>query len=154
MSLLKRDPNPPQAWHDSLPVTSRYTAGIAGERFFRSIMEEEVILGSVCEHCAITYVPARQFCERCFHELEDWIDVGTSGEVYTFTLLFENLDGTPLGEPEVIAFIKIEDGGFVHKLDELDLDKLEIGLPVVAVFKDEKEREGSILDIAYFKPVE
>lgn len=154
MSLLKKDPNAPQAWHDSLPVTSRYTAGLAGERFFRAIMDDGKILGSVCHRCAITYVPARQFCERCFDELEDWIDVGTSGEVHTFTLLFENLDGTPCEEPEVIAFIKIEDGGFVHKLDEIDLDKLEIGLAVKAVFKAKEEREGSILDIAYFKPVD
>jgi len=153
MSLLKRDPNAPQAWIGDLPVTSRYTAGIAGERFFRAIKDEGIIYGSPCERCAITYVPARQFCERCLDELNDWIDVGTTGEVHTFTLLFENLDGTPREEPEVIAFVQIEDGGFVHKLDEIDLDLLEIGLPVEAVFRAEKEREGSILDIAYFRPV-
>ena len=153
MSLLKRDPNAPQAWIGDLPVTSRYTAGIAGERFFRAIKDEGVIYGSYCDRCATTYVPARQFCERCLDELDDWIDVGTTGEVHTFTLLFENLDGTPREEPEVIAFVQIEDGGFVHRLDEIDLDQLEIGLPVEAVFRAEKEREGSILDIAYFRPV-
>ncbi len=153
MSLLKRDPNAPQAWIGDLPVTSRYTAGIAGERFFRAIKDEGVIYGSYCGRCATTYVPARQYCERCLDELDEWIDVGTTGEVHTFTLLFENLDGTPREEPEVIAFVQIEDGGFVHRLDEIDLDKLEIGLPVEAVFRAEKEREGSILDIAYFRPV-
>ncbi len=152
MSLLNKDPKAPQAWHDILPVTSRYTAGIAGERFFRSIKDEGVILGSYCEHCSTGYVPARQYCERCLDELDDWKDVGTIGEVHTFTLLFENLDGTPREEPEVVAFIQFEYGGFVHKLDEIDLDQLEIGLPVEAVFKPEDEREGSILDIAYFRP--
>jgi uncharacterized OB-fold protein len=153
MSLLKKDPNAPQAWFDVLPVTSRYTAGIAGERFFRAIMDEGIIYGSYCDRCAINYVPARQFCERCLDELKDWHDAGTSGEVHTFTLLFENLDGTPREEPEVIAFIQMEDGGFVHRLDEIDLDQLEIGLPVEAVFEAEKDREGSILDISYFRPV-
>ena len=153
MSLLKRDPNAPQAWIGNLPVTSRYTAGIAGERFFRAIKDEGVIYGSYCDRCGTTYVPARQFCERCLDELDDWIDVGTTGEIHTFTLLFENLDGTPREEPEVIAFVRMEDGGFVHRLDEIDLDLLEIGLLVEAVFKSEKEREGSILDIAYFRPV-
>jgi uncharacterized OB-fold protein len=28
-----------------------------------------------------------------------------------------------------------------------------IGMPVEAVFKDQAERKGSILDIAYFRPV-
>jgi uncharacterized OB-fold protein len=68
-------------------------------------------------------------------------------------LLFENLDGTPREEPEVIAFIKMEDGGLIHRLDQIDLDQLEIGLPVEAVFKPQAEREGSILDIDYFRPV-
>lgn len=154
MSLLNKDPNAPQAWIGDLPVTNRYTAGIAGERFFRAIKDEGVIYGSHCDRCATTYVPARQFCERCLDELDDWIDVGTTGEVHTFTLLFENLDGTPREEPEVIAFIRMEDGGFVHKLDEIDLDKLEIGLPVEAVFRAKNEREGSILDIAYFRPIQ
>jgi uncharacterized OB-fold protein len=153
MSLLHKDPNAPQAWLDNLPVTSRYTAGIAGERFFRSIKDEGVILGSVCERCAVTYVPARQFCERCFDELEDWIDVGKNGEVHTFTLLFDDLDGTPREEPMVIAFVKMEDGGFVHKLEEIDLDDLEIGIQVEAVFKAKGDREGSIHDISHFRPV-
>ena len=153
MSLLNKDPNAPQTWHDILPITSRYTAGIAGERFFRAIKDEGVILGSYCDRCSTSYVPARQYCERCLDELDDWKDVGTTGEVLTFTLLFENLDGTPREEPEVIAFIQIEDGGFIHRVDEIDLDELAIGLPVEAVFKDEKEREGSVLDIAYFRPL-
>jgi uncharacterized OB-fold protein len=153
MSLLKKDPNAPQAWFDILPVPSRYSAGIAGERFFRSIKDEGVILGSYCERCSTSYVPARQYCERCLDELDDWRDIGTRGEVHTFTLLFENLDGTPREEPEVIAFIKMEDGGLIHRLDQIDLDQLEIGLPVEAVFKPQAEREGSILDIDYFRPV-
>ena len=104
MSLLKRDPNAPQAWIGDLPVTSRYTAGIAGERFFRAIKDEGVIYGSYCDRCATNYVPARLFCERCLDELDEWTDVGTTGEVHTFTLLFENLEGTPRQEPEVITW--------------------------------------------------
>ena len=153
MTLLNKDSKAPQAWHDSLPVTSRYSAGIAGERFFRAMKEEGIILGSYCERCSTNYVPARQFCERCLDQLDDWKDVGTRGEVHTFTLLFENLDGTPRDEPEVIAFVQINEGGLVHKVDEIDLDQLEIGLEVEAVFKPKAEREGSILDIAYFRPV-
>ena len=31
MTLLERDPNAPAAWYGNLPVTSRYTYGLAGE---------------------------------------------------------------------------------------------------------------------------
>ncbi|MDO8056589.1 MAG: OB-fold domain-containing protein, partial [Candidatus Hermodarchaeota archaeon] len=86
-------------------------------------------------------------------ELDDWKDMGTVGEVFTFTLLFEDLDGTPIEEPIVVAFILMGDGGLVHQLGELDLEELYIGMPVEAVFKPKAEREGSILDIEYFRPI-
>jgi uncharacterized OB-fold protein len=153
MSLMEKDQNAPQAWRGEMPITSRYTAGLAGEVFLRAIKDEGKILGSYCDRCGITYVPARQFCERCMDELEETVDVGTKGELHTFTLLFENLDGTPKEEPEIVAFIRLGDGGLVHKLDEVELDDLDIGMPVEAVFKPKGEREGSILDIKYFRPV-
>jgi hypothetical protein len=153
MSLLEKDPNAPEAWLGEMPVTSRYTAGLAGEKFLRAIKDEGKILGSHCDHCGITYVPVRQFCERCMDELEETVDVGTEGDVHTFTLLFEDLDGTPREEPEIVAFISLGDGGLVHRLDEVHLDDLDIGMSVEAVFKPKGEREGSILDIKYFRPV-
>ncbi len=153
MSLLKRDPQAPPAWRGDLPVSSRYTFGLAGERFFRALKDEGVIYGSHCPRCEVTYVPARIFCERCMAELDDWRDVGTRGEVHTFTLLFVDLDGGLMDEPELVAFVRIEDGGLVHRLGEVDPEEVYIGMPVEAVLKPKEEREGSITDLAYFKPV-
>jgi hypothetical protein len=42
--------------------------------------------------------------------------------------------------------------GFMHKLGEVRPDAVTIGLEVEAVWKPEEEREGSILDIRYFRP--
>jgi uncharacterized OB-fold protein len=84
--------------------------------------------------------------------LDEWIDVGTIGEVHTFTLLHENLDGSYKNIPEIIAFIHLGDGGLIHRLGQISPDEIEIGMEVEAVFKDKKDREGSILDIVYFKP--
>ena len=41
--------------------------------------------------------------------------------------------------------------GLVHLLDEVDLEKLRIGIRVEAVFNE--ERVGDIRDIKYFKPL-
>ena len=73
--------------------------------------------------------------------------------MYTFTLLYEDLDGKRLEDPDIIAFIQFGNGGLVHRLGELDLDNLEIGQQVEAVFKAKAEREGSIQDIIYFRPI-
>ena len=153
MTLLERDKNAPQAWYGNLPVTSRYTFGLAGERFFRAIKEEGVIYGTCCQKCERTYVPATLFCERCLSELDEWIDVGTIGEVHTFTLLYQNYDGSRRDTPELIAFITLGDGGIIHRLGGVAPEDVEIGMKVGAVFKEPGDREGSILDIVYFKPV-
>lgn len=152
MSLIEKDPQAPVAWVGDFPVTNRYTFGLAGERFFRAIKDEGRIFGTHCPKCDRTYVPALSFCERCLNELTDWIDVGTVGEIYTFTLLYENYDGSRRDTPELVAFIHFGDGGLIHRLGEADPDTIDIGLRVEAVFKPQAKRTGSILDILYFKP--
>jgi uncharacterized OB-fold protein len=153
MTLLQRDPTAPLAWLGDLPVTNRYTYGLAGEKFFRTLKDEGRILGTYCPDCDHTYVPATIFCERCLGKLETWVDVGTQGEVVTFTFLNVGLDGTPLEKPEIIAFVRFADGGLIHHLGEVELEQVEIGLIVEAVFRPKSKRVGSILDIKYFKPV-
>ena len=153
MTLLKPGPDAPGAWHGDLPVTSRYTFGLAGERFFRAIKDKSKILGSHCEACDRTYVPATMFCERCLAELDKWVDVGARGVVLTYTLLYVNVDGSRRAAPELVAFIRMGDGGLIHRLGEVPPAEVTIGMPVEAVFKPAAEREGSILDITHFRPV-
>ncbi len=152
MTLLQRDPNAPVSWLGDLPVTNRYTYGLAGEKFFRTLKDEGKILGTYCPHCDHTYVPAAAFCERCLGKLDDWVDVGTIGDVVTYTVLNIALDGSPLEKPEVIAFIRFGDGGLIHHLGEIEPEQVEIGLMVEAVLLPASKRTGSILDIKYFKP--
>jgi uncharacterized protein len=152
MALLHRDPNAPATWEGDLPVTNRYTYGLAGEKFFRTIKDDARILGTHCPNCDVTYVPAAIFCERCLGKLDEWLDVGTTGDVVTFTFLNVALDGTQLEKPEIIAFIRFGDGGLIHHLGEIEPEQVEIGLMVEAVFKPKSKRTGSIEDIKYFKP--
>jgi uncharacterized OB-fold protein len=143
------------SWEGDLPITSRYTAGIAGERFFREIKDRARIVGTRCLACDLVYVPATMFCERCFSELEEWVEVPSRGEVFTYTILHRDLEEKPLEPPVVLAYVKLEgaDGGLVHYLGEIEPEQVYIGLEVEAVFRDVDEREGSILDVEYFRPV-
>ena len=158
MSLLEKvDKNvEARAWEGDIPIRSRYTCGLAGERFFREIMDKGRLMGVRCPECEYTYVPPTLFCERCFSKLEDWVEVGPEGIVESFTILTVALDGSPLEEPEVMALIRLDgaDSVLVHRLGGVKLDDLAIGLRVKVVFKPHKQREGSILDIAHFAPVD
>lgn len=143
------------SWKDKIPVNYIYTAGIAGEKFFREIKDNARIVGIKCDKCEVTYVPPKIYCERCFNRLENYIDVGTKGTVHTFTICYENVDGTKKEEPTIIAMVKIDgtDGGLIHWLGEVHPKEVKIGMSVEAIFKAKEEREGSILDIKYFKPI-
>jgi uncharacterized protein len=153
MTLLDRDPQSPPVWLDIMPITSRYTYGLAGERFFRSLAEESRFIGTRCSKCEHTYVPATSFRERCLDKLDNWVDLGTVGQVHTFTLLYQDVDGSMRDSPEIIAFIRFGDGGIVHKLQDIDPHAVVIGMQVEAIFKPKEERQGNILDITHFRPV-
>jgi hypothetical protein len=96
------------------------------------------------------------FCERCFAELELWVEVPARGSIFTYTVLHRDLEGGQLDPPAVLAYVKLDgaDGGLVHYLGEIDPLDLCIGMEVEPVFRPASERQGSILDIRYFKPVE
>jgi uncharacterized OB-fold protein len=156
MSLLEKVDKLGRAipWHGNIPIETRYTVGIAGERFFRQVKDNAKFLGTRCPKCDLTYLPPMMYCERCFTRLEEWVEVASKGTVHTYTVLHIDLEGSPLAEPEIMAFVRLDgsDGGLVHRLGEVSPDEVEIGMMVEAVFKAKGEREGSILDIEYFKP--
>ena len=143
------------AWRGDIPISSRYTAGVAGERFFREIKDNARFLGARCNSCDMTFVPATMFCERCFAPLADWREVSSEGTVFTFTVLHLDLDEARLPGPRILAYIKLDesDGGLVHFLGNVRPEDVDIGLRVRAVFKPPEEREGSILDVKYFEPL-
>ena len=145
-----------RAWLGDIPIQSRYTCGLAGERFFREIMDNARFMGTRCPKCDLTYVPATIFCERCLSKLEEWVEIGQEGTVQSFTVLQVALDDSPLAEPEIIALIQLDgaDSVLVHRLGDVNLDDLTIGVRVKAVFKPKKERVGSILDIMHFAPID
>ncbi len=137
----------------AFPVNNRYTAGVAGQKFFSEIKENAKIYGTKCNKCNITIVPAKLFCERCFERLSDWVDVGTTGTVYTYTVAYVEKEGNDKKKPSVIAAIKIADGILLHHLEKCKPEEVKIGMEVKAVFKPKNQRTGNLMDISCFQPV-
>lgn len=135
------------------PVKNRYTAGVAGQRFFEEIKENGKVYGTPCLNCGITFVPARIYCERCFARLEKWVDVGSEGTLFSFTVVHKTKSGGPKENPSLIAAVKIVDGLLIHRLGECSVEELRIGMAVKAKFKPKADRQGGIEDIKYFKPL-
>ena len=140
----------------------QWDTGVAVGKFLAGLKEGK-LLGIYCPSCRRTLVPPRVFCELCFKPLHCWVELKNGGVVNTFSVSFVNWDASRRQTPEVPAVIEIDGAspgmGIMHLLGEVgdDLDtilaRVKIGMVVEAVWKPQEEREGSITDIRYFRPV-
>ncbi|HET6770769.1 MAG TPA: Zn-ribbon domain-containing OB-fold protein [Actinomycetota bacterium] len=138
-------------------VEARYAwdTGVAISTYLRGLKEGK-ILARHCRKCRRILVPPRMFCEQDFRPTDRWVEVQDTGRVNTFSICYVRWDMEPLKIPEIPAVIEIDGAspgiGFMHKLGEVDPDRVSVGMEVQAVWKPPDERVGSILDIRHFRP--
>ena len=134
-----------------LSVSFRYTPGVGNLAFFEALRDRGVFLGSRCDHCEVTYVPARIFCERCLAELEPSVECGPEGELVSWTLVRVDVDDQPLDRPVMYGLVRLDgaDTVLLHRLLDVDGEPT-IGDRVRAVLAS--DREGSMLDVSGFAP--
>jgi uncharacterized OB-fold protein len=133
-----------------------WDAGVAIGRYLAELKTGQLV-GVRCHKCQRTVIPPRSFCEWCFRPMDEWVYLPDTGTVNTFSLCYVTWDMQHLTEPEIPAVIDVDGTrpsvGIMHMLGEVDPDDVKIGMRVQAVWKPADERAGSILDIAYFRPV-
>jgi uncharacterized protein len=143
--------------HDALKGRYAWDTGAAIGSYLASL-KKGVILGSRCTQCQKTVVPPRVVCEWCFRPMDDYVPLQDTGTVNTFSICYVTWDVQRIIEPEIPAVIEIDGAspghGIMHKLGEVDPQKITVGMRVKAVWLPPDERQGAITDIAYFKPVE
>ena len=96
-------PDAVRLWPGSIPISHRYTAGLAGERFFRALAERGVFLATRCPRCSVVSCPPVAFCERCLGATEEELEVGPSATLESFTVVRIGFDGEPLAAPVVVG---------------------------------------------------
>ena len=130
-----------------------YTAGRVRSKFLTELRDNKKIIGTKCHNCNMVWVPARSTCLKCFERLDEFVPVGNTGTVMTFSIINTYRDFYPKKAPFVYAIIQLEgaDTGIVHLLDGIDPQGVKIGMKVQPIFK--QQRVGSILDIQHFEPV-
>ena len=143
-----------RTWHGEIPLASVYTSGIGGQMFFHALKTQGKLIGTRCRPCQQVYVPARSFCERCFAELTEPVEVKRTGRLVSYTICNVDHDGGRLQHPETLALVRLEGATtvIVHRLLKVtDPGKIKIGCNVEAVIKPKAKRIGSILDIEGFR---
>ena len=143
--IAEADPNARYAWD----------AGIAIGRFLAELKKGRII-GRRCHRCRRTMVPPRMFCEQCFRPTDEWVYLADSGRVNTYSVSYIRWDASRVAEPTIPALIEIDGAskgmGIMHLLGGVKPEDVQMGMRVKAVWKPPRQREGSILDIRYFRP--
>ncbi len=152
-------------WH--IACNYRRPPGEALSRFLDGLKGGK-ILGTRCDGCGRVLIPPRIFCEWCFKDVDKWLEHPGTGTVSTYSLSYIGTDPAERFEkPVIVAVIWFDEtlravkssktvlhaAGILHKIQGIDPEKVKVGMRVRPVWKKPEEREGSILDIAYFTPL-
>jgi uncharacterized OB-fold protein len=136
-------------------IPYNYSVGRTATKFFLELRDNKRIMGTKCQECNRVLIPPRAFCERCFVELDEWVEVGDKGSLEAFTVVLEPFKGMP-EPPYVVAYVKLDgaDTSLANFLEGVDLTDpedaaktLKIGMPVRVEFQD--ERVGSVSDLVF-----
>ncbi len=136
----------------ALPYT--YFVGRAGSKFLTTIRDEKKIMGIKCGSCNKVYVPPRQNCDVCMEYIKDnWVDLKGTGEITNYTIVRYEDKHLPKKSPYVLALIKLDgaDSPMAHIVEGVDLDNVNIGMKVKAVFAEEPKE--TLMEIDHFEPV-
>jgi uncharacterized protein len=135
-------------WTDVIPFHYEYTAGVAGEKFLRGLMEGEILAG-YCSACKETSLPPRIYCVKCYGEIRKYLRVRPPGRVAAITSTSIGQGGERLEEPVTFAYVTFQGvaGGILHRI----VGKARVGSAVKPRFRKKRDRRGSILDIEGFE---
>jgi uncharacterized protein len=146
----------PRVWLGEIPLTSLYTAGTGGQIFFHALKTQGKLIATRCQPCEQVYLPSRSFCERCFAELKEQVEVKRTGRLVSYTFCYVDLDGAPLRRPVALGLVQLEGATtlLLHYLMDMNGPmEVKIGCRVETVIKPKGKRIGSILDIEGFRVV-
>jgi hypothetical protein len=148
-----------------------FAAGEALTRFLEDIKQGRLV-GRRCLECGAITFPPRMFCEECYRPTDEWVEIRDTGTIETFSVSFIDLDAKRIKDPIFVGVV-VFDGpdyqapergrqrmGMMHYFGEIKKDAksstgydIRIGQRVKAVWKPQAKREGSVLDIQYFRPM-
>jgi len=135
-----------------IAIPNTYSAGVVGSRFLTELRDNCRIMGIRCPKCDRCYVPPKSTCMECFGQLSEWVEVGKTGTLLTYTVDHHRTPAQPAAPPNIYGIIKLDgaDTGFMHLIGEADAKNIKSGMRLEAVFRE--ERKASIMDIEYFRP--
>jgi uncharacterized OB-fold protein len=110
---------------------------------YNQYLNEGKLMGSRCLKCAVSFVPPRPMCTRCYSTDLEWTEVKGSGRLAAFTVIaiappFMMAQGYDRKHPYISGVVELAGGGRVDaRIEGVDPSKPEsirIGMPMKAAF--------------------
>jgi hypothetical protein len=116
------------------------------------------LMGSKCNECGETYVPARKLCNKCMNSNMEWVEMSGKGELAAFTSITV---GTPYfvekgydrKNPYCFSVIKLDEGPMVSAqlvgVDEDNPESINIGMPLKVTFLETQIKGETRVDLGF-----
>lgn len=136
----------------------RFAAGAYATRFFTALREEGRVFATRCPSGHVL-LPPRPVCGLCNVPTEEWVEVGPRATLAGYTVVYipfiDPMTGAERPVPYGFGLVRFDgaDTNVYHLVDETDPERLWIGLPLEPVFREPAEREGTLADIRFFRPI-
>ena len=112
-------------------------ASVAKE--WREIPGRYNLIGSKCTNCGKIYFPSRDFCPVCRRKSLGKMEkhnVCRTGEVFTYTVIYDAPDCNNRIKPYAAVMVRTDDGVMISgQLVDVDLGAISIGMRVRAVLR-------------------
>lgn len=144
----------------ALELDYQHSYGPHYGRLFDELATHRRILGSLCPQCQNVLVPPREFCDLCFVRTAQHVDVADTGRLQAFSVIHLEFVGQTRKPPYVYAEIVLDGSAtrLIHTVGGIDVaeaaERLQIGMPVKAVWKDVADCRGTLDDIDHFEPID
>lgn len=143
----------PMVYKSKINVPYHWWAGDTASKFFIGLRDEKKIYGTKCPSCGKTFLPPRKHCPLCYKVETEWVSVSPEGEVVSYTIARAQRAALDRKVPVIFALVRLDgaDTAILHYLENVNHEKVKIGMRVRAVFAE--ERKGRMQDISHFEPV-
>lgn len=125
-------------------------------QFWRLRDQNYRLVGEVCGRCGNKIFPPRDVCPECAKPAYEPYTFSGRGTVYSHTAVYSAPEGYGEFAPYAVALVELEEGPLVTaQLTDVDLDEVEIGMPVEMVTRKLREfgEDGVIVYGYKFRPV-
>lgn len=119
------------------------------ERFWQGC-RDGTLLVQRCRSCGTSRHPPSPLCHSCHSPELEWAVCSGMGEVWTFSVLREPLDGWAGQLPTIVAIIELVEGvKMISNIVEVEPEAVHIGMKVAVCFE---VSEGEVV-LPRFRPL-